>query len=108
MVNTECNHKLIADIKKLYDFRDEETGTWECFDLASQGPCDEGEWFVLDDANASPHAICKPLRCENETIVWFEGRCVDINLPEGACPRGKELLANPFGEGKQAGRLHGN
>ena len=84
-------------------FRDNETGVWECFDLASQGPCDEGEWFVFDKAaegvEQAALAVCKARRCE-EDFVWFKDQCLDLDHSEGQCPKGMELLVNPFGEGK--------
>ena len=82
---------------------------WVCQLVGEQGPCQEGEWFVLDrelDVSGHLQGLCKPWPCENSRTYWVanfngtgEGECV-VEGNEDACPQGMELLLDPFGDAK--------
>merc|ERR1712038_358245 len=98
------------------------TGKFQCYQLLTQGPCDEGEWFVLDEevrfpkkdgkAEALPTAICKLKECDsveieringtiwNITQVMFNGKCTPVTSSEECDGDHKVVLVNPFGEGE--------
>ena len=64
-------------------------GSEKCYPLFEQGPCDDGEWFVLNSANNGtllPYAHCeKALDCQFFVLKHdFEGKnglCIVYQLP---------------------------
>lgn len=83
---------------------DPETGEEKCYEITSQGPCQTDEWFVLDtvpDENGQARGICRPRPCLPNHVM-FAGVCYLLESLS-PCPRGSELLANPFGEGETLG-----
>ena len=87
--------------------------------MLTQGPCEEGEWFVLDrypNARNSnlPKAICKKRNCESipnpnnarattpQESVMLNGKCVIITSSEGCSIQNMIVLVNPLGEGNTA------
>lgn len=82
---------------------DPETEQWDCIDLLDQGPCAENEWFVLDtelDENGQPRGVCKAKDCtEQDGFVLFNGTCQPIGKVQ-PCPKGMEILIDPFGQGQ--------
>ena len=71
----------------------------ECHDLLVQGPCEAGQWFVLDD-EAPYGASCQKIICgqnqdEVEMIPWGN-ECARIG-ETGLCQANLVLHATPYG-----------
>ena len=83
----------------------------------TQGPCEEGEWFVLGQdvsfLNAElPTAVCKERDCEpiitqdnrtgenriQERII-FNGKCTNVTSSNECEEENMVVLMNPFGKG---------
>ena len=89
----------------------------------TQGPCEDDEWFVLDEevrfsnkdgkTQLLPTAICKPKECEpiqtekilgtnwTQERVMFNGKCTTITSSDECDGENKVVLVNPFGEGNE-------
>lgn len=89
----------------------------------TQGPCEDDEWFVLDEevrfsnkdgkTQLLPTAICKPKECESIVVekipgtnwtqerVMFNGKCTIVTSSEECDGDNKVVLVNPFGEGNE-------
>ena len=76
---------------------------WQCYDLHSQGPCQEGERIVYIEDTECPSTECRRYTdlsgdlCTNGTIS-FEGKCASLKEPAacGMIP-GRRLEADPWG-----------
>jgi hypothetical protein len=83
--------------------RNPTTGEWDCFNIATLGPCPEdSQWFVADSerqAAGDPVGVCVERKCPEFGKVWYRGECQETERT-GVCMTGMELLINPFGEGE--------
>nr|XP_018900101.1 PREDICTED: uncharacterized protein LOC109032433 [Bemisia tabaci] len=78
-----------------------------CYSLLERGPCNKGEWLVLDLESAileEPQltAVCAEKQCNNNDIFWpQDGFCYNVTEGESSlCPERNTLLhVDPFGEG---------
>jgi hypothetical protein len=102
---------------------------YQCYPLLTQGPCEQNEWFVLEETQPNK-TICLEKPCLSESnsqdlgdrIISSNSEDVSIDYKEleedlsfyevlfngeckskddyKACPSGQELLTNAFGIGK--------
>jgi len=83
----------------------------ECYQLASTGPCEDSQWFVLDSiVDGRPVVKCKDRKCEEES-VWFSKACSCVPLDledsnvtlktgmESLCQEGTQIVVSPYGDG---------
>ena len=74
----------------------------ECYDLASQGPCPRGEWFVVD--KPSNTVLCKPRPCKSFNEVKFGSKCEELGRGDH-CQKGLVLTVNIFGRGESVNTI---
>ena len=80
----------------------------QCYQLASSGPCPDGQWLVLDSiVNGKPRATCQDRKCGSEHVWWAENcTCVSLHAGEVKLKTG---LDSPCDEGEiilKIGRAH--
>lgn len=74
------------------------TQEWGCYALTTQGPCKDGEWFIMDkEFSEYPKGICVERPCA-EGQVFYQDTCEAISSLAD-CPFNMEILPNPFGQG---------
>ena len=80
-----------------------------CYSLLEQGPCQEGEWLIIDQDVAT----CKTIPCDSKMdengrwnmVQMDDGNCVTLGEPlENPCALGMDVFGpNIFGKGEQNG-----
>ena len=78
-------------------------GKYECYGVTEQGPCEEGQIFVLDkNPKSYVSSTCMELSC-NGTLgkisMMDSGDCETVGDPK-PCEKGEKVIINNFGEGK--------
>jgi hypothetical protein len=81
-------------------FYDQNYGEFLCYPLLEQGPCKDGEWYILNENLLQPVATCakRPCNGSTELIPYIDGTC-EVLYYGAKCPPGMELLPTPFGKG---------
>ena len=78
---------------------------FECYETLEQGPCETGEWLVLDqnsENESSPIAKCEEKLCDG-IDQWFStetGECQNIYDSLNCTDDSVEPILNPYGVGK--------
>ena len=84
-----------------------------CHKLLTQGPCEDGQWFVIGNNTSPtntelPTAECKDREClpiqipnknSYQETVLFNDKCVNVTSTEECKKDNMVVLVNPFGEG---------
>ena len=85
-----------------------------CYELLTQGPCDEGQLFVLDEeirfsnGRELPTAKCIDRECDpilqdgknsTQETVMFNGKCTNVTSSAECEQDNMVVLVNPFGKG---------
>jgi len=106
------------DVKKCLDddysmpYFNPSTQEFPCHKLLTQGPCEDGQWFVIGNNTSPtntelPTAECKEREClpiqipnknSYQETVLFNDKCV--NVTEECKKDNMVVLVNPFGEGE--------
>ena len=80
----------------------------ECYQLASTGPCQTGDWLVLDISPRESQALtCRQRDCPQEEVWWSPScSCFPLNQTarpksglESPCQPSERLLVSPYGDG---------
>lgn len=82
----------------------------QCYLLWRKGPCERGDWLVIDKNEANRgeghfRAVCAPMRrCpDRQVLMAFDQKCHSLNqIIREICPKheGLQLSYNVFGEGE--------
>ena len=79
---------------------------FECYKVLEKGPCETGEWLVLDQNNSenesSPHAKCEEKPCDgnDQWLSTETGKCRNIFDSLNCTDNSVEPILNPYGVGK--------
>jgi diphthamide synthase (EF-2-diphthine--ammonia ligase) len=82
---------------------DNDTLPWvdgHCYQLTTQGPCDDGSWLVLKNNEEGESAMkCEARRCKEEETWWPETcSCVEHGSSD-ECGEDEAIATGPYGEG---------
>lgn len=50
----------------------ETSESFDCLQIAAQGPCQKGHWLFLDKDNPGGPPVCQPRECEIENEVFYK------------------------------------
>ena len=75
-----------------------------CWQLASTGPCDPGQWLVLEGVEEGEVLVqCRERRCSLQEVWWPETcSCLargENTRSRAVCGKGGEVMVSPYGEG---------
>merc|ERR1712223_127290 len=97
---------------------DPKTRQFPCYKLLTQGPCDVGQLFVLDEEirfsnnNELPTTKCIDRECDpipvvhengrtsTQETVMFNGKCTNVTSSDECVGDHEVVFVNPFGEGE--------
>ena len=85
-------------------FDDGENG-FECYEVLEQGPCETGEWLVLDhnsESESNPNTKCEKKNCDgiDQWLSTETGECQNIYDSLNCTDDSVEPILNPYGVGK--------
>ncbi|KAL0280814.1 UNVERIFIED_CONTAM: hypothetical protein PYX00_001996 [Menopon gallinae] len=83
--------------------------TNKCYTLLSKGPCQKGQWFVLErpkerDSHVRIEGKCVKEKCKDGEYYWSETKsCIrSVDQPKVCDPMTEQLRNNVFGDGECA------